>query len=281
MTNPDELSKTIIEDRAARGQPISKLGYFCAPFRPQNGPLSDRVIKVYRSLADDAALDRLAHAHTDYVSLLKRTNVGLPETEFHLLDLSGRRTPVVVQQALDVRSMMRPQLIAADRQTALNLMDAAGKVIAGFWNALEERDGRVGFHPSIRNFAIVDGRAMFFDTFPPLIGYSRDEMGDMLLQFSEKRLMRWIGPVLRQKVTGIQDEWYSPPETLVGLVGSACRLRPDDAEAFLSWGRDFAQSEMPRWSDEVLTSLKVPPRLPGYWTWFRRLLGLQGEPNIQ
>ena len=281
MTNPDELSKTIIEDRAARGQPISKLGYFCAPFRPQNGPLSDRVIKVYRSLADDAALDRLAHAHTDYVALLKRTNVGLPETEFHLLDLSGRRTPVVVQQALDARSMMRPQLIAADRQTALNLMDSAGKVIAGFWNALEERDGRVGFHPSIRNFAIVDGRAMFFDTFPPLIGYSRDEMGDMLLQFSEKRLMRWIGPVLRQKVTGIQDEWYSPPETLVGLVGSACRLRPDDAEAFLSWGRDFAQSEMPRWSVEVLTGLKVPPRLPGYWTGFRKLLGLQGEPNIQ
>jgi hypothetical protein len=281
MTDPDELSKTIIEDRAARGHPISKLGYFCAPFRPQNGPLLDRVIKVYRSLADDAALDRLAHAHTDYVALLKRTNVGLPETEFHLLDLGGRRTPVVVQQALDARSMMRPQLITADRQTALNLMDSAGKVIAGFWNALEERDGRVGFHPSIRNFAIVDGRAMFFDTFPPLIGYSRDEMGDMLLQFSEKRLMRWIGPVLRQKVTGIQDEWYSPPETLVGLVGSACRLRPDDAEAFLSWGRDFAQSEMPRWSDEVLTGLKVPPRLPGYWTGFRKLLGLQGEPNIQ
>ncbi|MGB2496933.1 MAG: DUF6206 family protein, partial [Planktomarina sp.] len=107
MTDPDELSKTIIEDRAARGQPISKLGYFCAPFRPQSGPLSDRVIKVYRSLADDAALDRLAQAHSDYVALLKRTNVGLPETEFHLLDLGGRRTPVVVQQALDARSMMR------------------------------------------------------------------------------------------------------------------------------------------------------------------------------
>ena len=281
MTDPDELSKTIIEDRAARGQPISKLGYFCAPFRPQNGPLSDRVIKVYRSLPDEAALERLAQAHSDYVALLKRTKVGLPETEFHLLDLGGRRTPVVVQQALDARSMMRPQLIAADRQIALKLMEAAGDVIAGFWNALEERDGRVGFHPSIRNFAVVDGRAMFFDTFPPLIGYSRDEMGDMLLQFSEKRLMRWIGPMLKQKVTAIQDEWYSPPETLVGLVGSACRLRPDDAEAFLSWGRDFAQSDMPRWSDEALAGLKKPPRLPGYWTGFRKLLGLQGEPNIQ
>lgn len=166
MTDPDELSKTIIEDRAARGQPISKLGYFCAPFRPQNGPLSDQVIKVYRSLADVAALDRLAQAHDDYVMLLQRTKVGLPETEFHLLDLGGQRTPVVVQQALDARSMMRPQLIAADRQNALKLMAAAGDVIAGFWNALEERDGRVGFHPSIRNFAIVDGRRCFLTPFP-------------------------------------------------------------------------------------------------------------------
>mgnify|MGYP003319090875 CR=1 FL=1 len=72
--------------------------------------------------------------------LLQRTKVGLPETEFHLLDLGGQRTPVVVQQALDARSMMRPQLIAADRQNALKLMAAAGDVIAGFWNALEESD---------------------------------------------------------------------------------------------------------------------------------------------
>ena len=122
---------------------------------------------------------------------------------------------------------------------------------------------------------------MFFDTFPPLIGYTHDEMGKLLLQFSEKRLMRWVGPMLRSKVTAIQDEWYSPPETLVGLMGSACRLRPNDAEAFLSWGHDFAQSEMPPWSDEALAGLKVPPRLPGYWTGFRKLLGLQGEPNIQ
>ena len=281
MTDLDELSKTIIDDRAARGQPVSKLGYFCAPFRPQTGPFSDRVIKVYRSLDEAAALERLEKAHSDYVALLLRSNVGLPETEYHRLDLGGQPTPVVVQHALDARSMMRPQLIAADRNAALGLLSAAGAVIAGFWNNLEARDGRVGFHPSIRNFAIVDGQAMFFDTFPPLIGYSRDEMGKLLLQFSEKRWMRWVGPMLQSKVTAIQDEWYSPPETLVGLVGSACRLRPDDAEAFLSWGRDFAQSEMPRWSDEVLSGLKAPPRLPGYWTGFRKLLGLQGEPNIQ
>ena len=105
-------------------------------------------------------------------------------------------------------------------------------------------------------------------------------MGELLLQFSEKRLMRWVGPFLKSKVTGIQDEWYSAPETLVGLVGSACRLRPEHADAYLDWGRDFAPRAMPRFAEEALEGLSQPPRLPGYWTGFRKLLGLQGEPNL-
>jgi len=105
-------------------------------------------------------------------------------------------------------------------------------------------------------------------------------MGKLLLQFSENRLMRLMGPILQRKVTGIQDEWYSPAETLIGLVGSACRLRPAEAAAFLDWGRAFAADEMAQWSHEIHDGLTKPPRLPGYWTGFRKLLGLQGEPNI-
>ena len=121
---------------------------------------------------------------------------------------------------------------------------------------------------------------MFFDTFPPLIHYSRDEMGRMLLQFSDKRLMRLVGPLMQARVTAIQDEWYSPAETLVGLVGSACRLRPEHAGAYLDWGRDFVAREMRPWAAEALAGLDRPPRLPAIWTGFRKLMGLQGEPNV-
>lgn len=280
MTDLQELERLIRADSAERGQAISKLGYFCAPFRPASGPLADRVIKVYRGLRDLAELERLARCHDDYVAALSLTGVELPETEFHLLDLDGARVPVIVQAALPADSMMRPQIIAADLDSAVAMMEAAGQVIATFWNNADQVDGRVGFHPSIRNFAYLDGRALFFDTFPPLIHYSRDEMGKMLLTFSDKRLMRWVGPFLQNKVTGIQDEWYSAPETLVGLVGSACRLRPADSAAFLDWGQDFARRAMPRWADEAIPEMKEPPRLPGYWTGFRKLLGLQGEPNV-
>ena len=280
MTDLDALKAVIRADGAARGQTVSKLGYFCAPFRPASGPFSDKVIKVYRGLRDQAALDRLAQCHDDYVAALNQAGVALPETEFHLLDMDGTRIPVIVQEALPSDSMMRPQMQTASADKTLQMMEAAGDVIATFWNNADQFDTRIGFHPSIRNFAYLEGKALFFDTFPPLIHYSREEMGKMLLLFSDKALMRWVGPFLQTKVTGIQDEWYSAPETLVGLVGSACRLRPNDAQAYLDWGRDFTQRRMSRWADEALPHLQEPPRLPGYWTGFRKLLGLQGEPNV-
>jgi hypothetical protein len=280
MTDLDALKDVIRADTASRGQTVSKLGYFCAPFRPASGPLSDKVIKVYRGLKDAAALDRLAQCHDDYVAALNTAGVALPLTEFHLIDMEGTRIPVIVQEALPSDSMMRPQMQSATVDETLVMMEAAGDVIATFWNNADQFNTRIGFHPSIRNFAYLDGTALFFDTFPPLIHYSREEMGRMLLLFSDKALMRWVGPLVQTKVTGIQDEWYSAPETLVGLVGSACRLRPNDAEAYLNWGRDFTQRRMSRWADEALPHLQEPPRLPGYWTGFRKLLGLQGEPNV-
>ena len=84
----------------------------------------------------------------------------------------------------------------------------------------------------------------------------------------------------RGRVAAIQDEWYSPPETLVGLVGSACRLRPEHAQAYLDWGRGFARDAMAPWAETALAGLQSPPRLPGYWTGFRRIMGLQGAPNV-
>ncbi|MCA0995876.1 DUF6206 family protein [Salipiger pacificus] len=279
-TDHAALAETIRRHQEGQGQPISRLGYFCAPFRPADGPFADKVIKVYRGLPDGAKLERLAQAHDAYVAALEQTGVPLPQTEFLLMETEQGRIPVILQEALPESALMRPRMQREDLASTLAMMEAAGQVIAQFWNNADQIEGRVGFHPSIRNFAVLDGQAIFYDTFPPLIGYSRDEMGELLLLFSEKRLMRWVGPFLKAKVTGIQDEWYSAPETLVGLVGSACRLRPEHAGAYLDWGRDFAPRAMPRFAEEALEGLSQPPRLPGYWTGFRKLLGLQGEPNL-
>lgn len=281
MTDLDQLTQLVTADAKSRGETLSRLGYFCAPFRPASGPMADKVIKVYRSPGSDAALDRLVKCHDDYAAALIKAGVSLPATEMHIVTLGGAHIPVIVQHALPSDSMMRPLMQSASLEDSLAMMEAAGQVIARFWNAADQFETRIGFHPSIRNFAIVDDEAVFFDTFPPLIHYTRAEMGQMLLTYSESGLMRFVGRFAPARIAGIQDEWYSAPETLIGLVGSACRLRPEHLNAYLEWGRDFTQREMPRWQNEALAGLNTPPKLPKAWTHMRTLLGLKGEPNLK
>ena len=280
MTDLETLHQLVFQKNSARVQSLSKLGYFCAPFRPKTGPLRNKVIKVYQAQGDKDTLQTLAATHDRYVHVLRKLGVSVPETDIYLLPHGANLVPVIVQEAIETEFMMRSQMIEADLPRALALMDAAGQVLAQFWNGLSQEDGRVGFHPSIRNFAIINDRALFFDTFPPLIRYTHAEIGKIILLFSESHLIRLVGPLVPKKLAGIQDEWYSASETFIGLVGSACRLCPTDREAFLDWGRQFAQSELPNFSDDIFRGLESPPRLPRYWTSFRKLLGLQGEPNL-
>ncbi|QBY01206.1 hypothetical protein E2K80_11105 [Rhodophyticola sp. CCM32] len=279
--NDNDFSRAVRDALAESGEPVSRLGYFCAPFRPSSGPLADKVIKTYRGGRDRDVLALLATRHEAYVTCLREAGVDLPETRFLLLEEAGFQRPVIVQQALPPQTMLRDMLLAADIDRAIVLLDQAAISIAAFWSAVADRPERIGYHPSIRNFAIGPDGPVFFDTFPPLIGYNRAEMGKLLLRFSESPLIRRVGPVLPGKIRAIQDEWYSPAGTIVGLIGSAVRLRPEDGPALLNWGRGFAETHLSGpMKEEVLADLASPPRLPAIWTTTRRILGLEGKPNV-
>lgn len=276
-----ELVRAVKAALEARGDPISRLGYFCAPFRPGAGPLSDKVIKTYRGGRDPDVLEQLARRHTAYVECLTQAGVRLPETQFLILNEAGYVQPVIIQEALDEATLLRPQLEAAPIDLALQLLEATTVSIAEFWSRVAQRPERIGYHPSIRNFALDDRGPIFFDTFPPLIGYSRADMGKLLLRFSESALIRNVGMLLPERIRAIQDEWYSPAGTIIGLVGSAVRLRPEDREAILDWARGYASAELKgELRSEVLQGLADPPRLPAIWTTTRRVLGLEGRPNV-
>lgn len=280
MADLNLLQSLVFENPKAPSKPLSRLGYFCKPFRPDTGPFSNKVIKVYQCESSKGFLKTLVQRHNDYLGILSELNVYVPKTEMHLIENGAKFVPVIVQDAIEPKFMMRQQIQIADMPRTIELMEAAGLVIAQFWNKLTSNMGRVGFHPSIRNFAVIDKKAVFFDSFPPLIHYNHAEIGSILITFSESRLIRILGPIFPKKIACIQDEWYSPSETFIGLVGSACRLRPNDSKALLAWGRQFATLHMPDFSNEIFLGLQQPPKLPRYWTNFRKLLRLQGEPNL-
>ncbi len=276
-----DLVRAVREALAERGEPVSRLGYFCAPFRPGQGPLSDKVIKTYRGGRDPELLEQLSRRHDAYVDCLTQAGVRMPATTFLILNEAGYLQPVIVQDALDEALLLRPQIEADRIETAIDKLDQAATSIAQFWKAVAQRPERIGYHPSIRNFALDGGGPIFFDTFPPLIGYSREEMGRLLLRFSESGLIRNMGPLVPERIRSIQDEWYSPAGTIVGLIGSAIRLRPGDRAAIMDWARGFASARLEGdMRSEVLEDLAAPPRLPAFWTATRRILGLEGRPNV-
>jgi len=276
-----ELAQAVRAALARRGEPVSRLGYFCAPFRPAAGPLRDSVIKTYRAGRDRDLLDRLSRRHDAYVDCLTRAGVRVPRTTFLILDEGGTLQPVIVQDALDEVLLLRPRIARADTGRALEILERVALGIADFWAAVADRPERIGYHPSIRNFALDDDGPIFFDTFPPLIGYDRAEMGRLLLRFSESGLIRAVGPLVPERIRAIQDEWYAPAGTIVGLVGSAIRLRPDDRDAILAWARGFARAHLRGAArDSVLRAAIAPPALPAPWVAVRRVLGLEGRPNV-
>lgn len=241
----------------------------------------DKVIKTYRGGRDPERLEQLGRRHEAYVDCLTKAGMRVPETRFLILNHAGHVQPVIVQAAFDDAFLLHRQIEAAKLDEAIMLLERAAMTIVSFWKNVAQRPERIGVHPSVHSFAMDADGPIYVDTFLPLIGYSRDEMGRMVLRFSESGMVRAFGPVAPERIRAAQDTWYSPAGTVVGLIESAIRLRPHDREPILAWARAFATTQLDGDTREgVLGQMKTPRRLPDMWTATRRVLGLEAKPNV-
>ncbi|MCU4655037.1 DUF6206 family protein [Roseibacterium sp. SDUM158016] len=250
---------------ARAGEP-DRMGYFSAPFRPSSGPLSTKVLKPYRTGRDPELLEQLVRRHESYLDCLDRAGLPVPPTRLLLLDEHGFLRPVVVQDAVPREALLSALISGRGLGAALQLLEGAADSVCSFWAGVAQRPERIGLHASVHNFAIdATAGAVYLDTFPPLIGYSRDDMGRLLVRFSESGLIRGIGSLLPGRVREIQDPWYTLPGNLGLLIEGAMRLRPQDREAMLGWAEAYAAGRLDA-SDRsaLLTVLSRPrPRIGG------------------
>jgi hypothetical protein len=248
----------------AGGGDAPRLGLFTAPFQPASGPLAGHVLKPYRIGRDPELLEPLLRRHEAYLDCLRRAGLSLPDTRLILIHEHGTLRPVVVQEAVPREALLAGLLRRAEIGEALALVDAVACSVRGFWAGVAQRPERIGLHAAVQNFAF-DAQAgpVFLDTFPPLIGQSREEMGRLIHRFSDSGLIRGIGRLLPGRVREIQDPWYTLPGNLALLVEGALRLRPQDTGALLDWAQGFAAAHLPT-SDRAafLTAVTRPrPRL--------------------
>lgn len=218
--------------------------YFGTPMRVRSGPLEGFVVTVYRGGRDPDVQEVLARRHDAYVDCLRLAGVRVPETHMRLMHEAGLQRPVIVQRAVPDDMMLVPLIRKAGPKAAIGLLDRVATDVAEFWRRVAQRPERVGFHTQIERFGMDETGPLFLDTFPPLISYNRDDMGQLIQRFADNGLVRGLGKVLPGRLRDMQDRWYTPAGSVQTLIDGALRLRPADAEEILDWADGFACSRL-------------------------------------
>lgn len=277
MIEDAELLKQL-QSGAAR--PISRLGFFSQPFRMQDDAEHTWVVKPYRPLSSQRLAAELSSAHERYLQQLRLMGLRLPDTHMRMIPDGSRIWPVVVQASFAEKELLRGRMESAEQDEYLQYLEALWGDVDKYRTFLAGSEDDLGFHPTTRNYAWREEQLWFFDTFPPMAMPQR-ELNRWIVRMAPVRfpLRRWVP---QRWVNRVSDEYYQVAPMLLGIVGSACRLRPEYCPAVMAWARERAATGLPEGDlrDQVLAGLQRPPRLEGIWTTFRRLWGKEGRPNL-
>jgi len=253
---------------------------FGVPMRPMTGPLAGHVLTVYRSGRDPRVQENLARRHEAYIDCLRLGGIRVPDTGLRLLEEAGTQRPVIVQKAVPDDIMLPVLIKKAGLNAAIGLLDRVATDVGDFWRKVAQRPERIGFHTRLDHFAMDENGAVFLETFPPLISYNRDEMGQLIQRFADSALIRGVGKVLPGRIREIQDRWYTPAGSINTLVDGALKLRPHDSEPIIEWAERFAETRLEaQWRDAVRAHLAKAVQRNGKHARRWPLLGGRDRPH--
>jgi len=257
----------------------SDLGYFSKPFRVYHG---DRAlfIKLYFPVSNQDYVSYIIDIHNKYVRELKHAGLRIPETIILSRKAEKKHQLVIIQDAFRDEELLRNQIIRGNIEEVKDLCTMVFDEMLQF-REKRNKDIDIGFHPTLRNYCVHDKRLWFFDTFPPMLMDQRN-LNRLILRMSPYGgFLKKIMPL--KFINKVTDEYYHLDTMFTGVVGSCCRLRPDDSVSILGFSRDYVNSSASLKADEkesILRLLNKPPQLSKIWILIRKLSGNKGRPNI-
>jgi len=260
-------------------QESSKLGFFSKPFRIryQEDPF---IIKAYLPKRNMELLRQIAAHHERYVLRMRELEINIPETRIVMRPIGSSTQLLMVQEAFEPEELIRNQMETAEAERYLTLIRLLLDDTLRFWKN-KKGDAKVGFHPTSRNYALRQGELYYFDTFPPMRTDQRS-LNKLIVQMAPN--FPWLKPFIPlQLINMVSDEYYRLDKMLIGIVGSACRLRPELKESVMRFATDYLHGSEQISSQErqfVLEQLAAPPKLPGIWVMVRKMTGNVGKPNV-
>lgn len=254
---------------------VSKLGFFSKPYKI-NIDNKNLIVKCYKPTKN---ADYIINLHNDYVKQLAELNIEVPETYISKVEEKNKHKLVILQNAFEDNELVRTILSNSDKSILLNIMQLLFEDTIKFWNNNKNGE-RLGFHPTLRNYALRNNQLYYFDTFPPM-NLTQKELNKLIIQMAP--VVSFIKPFVPLKsINRVSDEYYSVEKMITGLIGSCVRLRPEFAETFLDFSRnyipncDLAEVE----KNNIIAKINEPPKLSFIWRFVRKLTGNVGAKNV-
>ena len=261
----------------------SKLGFFSKPVLLTEGEHAGKVMKSYKFIKNRKICEELLTIHSEYVPQLEKSGIKIPKTEAEIVELNGKYSIKIYQEAFPAETMARKMMQNGDLEQCLFVLNGVLEGAVTELNYLfDNPKEKMGFHPTLRNYAIENGEFWYFDTFPPMAHLTQHELEWYILHFSPYKVPTWFKYIAKPFMNKVTDEYYQADKMFLGIVGSCCRLRPEFTKYFLKEAIVKANDlENREEKIKIIKQLKKPPQLPWIWTFVRKVLGKEGKSNIK
>jgi len=269
----------LILSEASSVRTDSALGYFSKPFRISFRD-NDLIMKKYFPIRDHHIVSAILQNHDNYVSALRRIGIRLPETIIRAIRIRGKYQILILQEAFNRNDLVRTRFEISPVNELLMLCKLLYDDVLTFVNYPKETLN-IGFHPTLRNYAISNGTLIFFDTFPPMLMTQRELNKIVIMMSPHGNFFKHL--IYPSWINIVTNEYYNFEKMFTGITGSCCRLRPEHADSILKFSTDYINnSSCPvAMKQKINRMLATPPELPWLWTFFRRISGNVGKPNIK
>ncbi len=260
----------------------AKLGFFSKPLLLTEGEHAGKVMKLYKFIADNSICQQILANHNNYVAMLEMAKIKIPPTSAEMVEHKNRFSIRIYQYAFSGENMARKIMESGDLTICISVMEGVLDGAITMLNYLHQNPSvTLGFHPTLRNYAICDETFWYFDTFPPMANISQGELEWFMLHFMPYKIPMWAKYLAKPFMHNVTDEYFDPCKMFLGIVGSSCRMRPEFISHFLEKAK-FKSLELENTEsrNSILSSLDNPPKLPFYWIFMRKIFGKEGKKNV-
>ena len=171
----------------------SQLGFFSKPYMVDMDN-TEVIVKRYHPLKKNVSF--ILESHDKYVNDLKKLGIKVPETRMVCVQKGAKQELVVLQNAFKEEELVRSIFQKKPLEELLKIMELLYNETVNFWINNTNKEN-LGFHPTLRNYAIKDDELFYFDTVPPM-NMQQNELNKLIIQMARSEERR-VGKECRSR----------------------------------------------------------------------------------